>query len=274
MNREADLIWNKDGSIYHLGIRPEELAPTILTVGDPDRVDLVSEHLDQIHLQKHNREFKYVLGRKGNEAIGVLSTGIGTDNIDIVMHELDALAQASHTDDPLTIIRLGTSGSIREDVPLDAILVSEAAIGLDQLMYWYDFQTPEKWMDLTQGLEKLLGFRPHGTVPHAGLLAKCPSHWLKGVTLTANGFYGPQFRPTRTGTRFHDFLIQLQQNKRLRPLTNMEMETAGIYGLSSVLGHRALSVNAILASRLSNSFSKQPENTVQRMIQEVFNHII
>ena len=274
MKREADLIWNKDGSIYHLGIKPDELAPTILTVGDPDRVDLVCKHLDQILLQKHNREFKCVLGKKGNEDIGVLSTGIGTDNIDIVIHELDALAETRTSKMSLTIIRLGTSGSISNDVPLDSILVSEGAIGLEQLMYWYNFETPDRLAYLTLELEGILGFKPFGAEADLNLLAQCPEHWIKGITLTANGFYGPQFRPTRAGTRFADFLEIIQSKSSLKKLTNMEMETMGIYGLSMLLGHRALSVNAILASRLTNAFSDKPEETVERMIEEVFDHLV
>ncbi len=279
---ESELIINPDGSIYHLHLKPSEIADTIITVGDPDRVESVSKHFDTIQHKVHHREFVTHTGYLNNKRISVISTGIGTDNIDIVFNELDALVNidfATRTiKDELTaldIIRVGTSGSVNEDIDVDTILISETGIGMDGLLNFYSY---ENTIQETVYLEAFAAYlkmyfkdaKPYIASAGENLLRKFESNYKKGTTITANGFYAPQGRRLRLQQEFPNFIevINKFRHKHFR-ITNLEMETAGIYGLGKLLGHNCLSVNAILANRIHHGFSNYPDKIINKMIEEV-----
>jgi len=281
---EADLIINPDGSIYHLNILPEDVADTIITVGDPDRVEEVTKHFDSIELKKGKREFKTQTGYLGKNRITVVSTGIGTDNIDIVLNELDALVNinfetrtVNETLKSLNIIRVGTSGSIREDIEVGTILASSYGLGLDALMSYYeqDISIEDKYLlqTITQHLPKL-NSKPYLTSGSQKLLKKIAFDMPQGITATAPGFYAPQGRQVRAKIS-HPNLIEKLGSFQLKTqrITNLEMETAGIYALANALGHHALSVNAILAQRIKLQFAKNPDKIVEDMIVKVLERI-
>jgi uridine phosphorylase len=277
----AELILNEDGSIYHLHLKPGEVAETIITVGDPGRVDDVSKHFDNIQHKSQYREFISHTGYLNNKHLTVISTGIGTDNIDIVMNELDALfnidLKTRTVKDELTslnIIRLGTSGSVNEEIDLDSIIMSEFAIGLDGLLNFY---VHENSIWETVYLEAFGNhIKPHfdGIKPYmAGgsekLLNKFEHAFNKATTISLGGFYGPQGRALRAKNEFEGLVNVLNRfrHKHFR-ISNLEMETSGIYGMGKVLGHQCLSVSAILADRTRNTFSPQPKKVVEKMIEQ------
>ncbi|HBO30885.1 MAG TPA: phosphorylase [Leeuwenhoekiella sp.] len=282
----SEFILNEDGSIYHLHLQPHQIAQTIITVGDPDRVDTVTQHFDSIECSVQKREFKTTTGVYQGKRITVISTGIGTDNIDIVLNELDALVnidfktrmlKPEHT--ALQIIRLGTSGSIQKDIPVDAVLLSEKALGFDVLLHFYQSKTIRD-QDLEQAFVAHTNWNPEKSIPYAvsanaSLLKhfKTEAHYT-GITATNVGFYGPQGRQLRLKTEDSALNNKLEtfEHKGER-ITNLEMETSGIYGLSTLLGHQALSINAILANRATGVFSKNPANTVNQMILAAFDRI-
>lgn len=282
----SELILNPDGSIYHLNLFPEDIASTIITVGDPDRVGEVSKYFDSIEVKKGKREFHTHTGYFAGKRLTVISTGIGTDNIDIVLNELDALAnidfasrQVKDEKKQLSFIRIGTSGSIQPDIPVDSFLMSTSAIGLDGLLHFYgDGQHRNKAME--SEFMKHSGWHKFHIAPYAvdfdAVLAEVftSNQMQMGITVTNSGFYGPQGRSLRLAPRiryFHKLLIEFQfQDQRI---TNLEMETAGIYGLAKLLGHRAVSLNAILANRATGEFSTQPGKTVDSLIQYVLKKI-
>lgn len=281
----SELIINPDGSIYHLNLRPEQIADTIITVGDPDRVALVTGYFDEIELEVRKREFVSTTGRVGKTRLTVVSTGIGTDNIDIVLNELDALAnidfdsrepKAKHKE--LRIIRVGTSGALQKDTPLDSLLVSEYAVGLDGLMLFYQETKNADCRALATQLQahapNELPLRIYAGKASDELLKEFEDLGPKGITLTAPGFYAPQGRNLRGYARREAFLDRfLQFEWRDRRLTNLEMETAAIYGLSNLLGHQAISLNALLANRSTGAFSQNPKATVIRLIEQVLEQL-
>lgn len=275
---ESELILNPDGSIYHLNLLPGDLAETIITVGDQERVEQVSSHFDRVELRKQKREFTCHTGHLGQKRISVISTGIGTDNIDIVFNEIDALFNVDFETrkvkeelTTLNFIRLGTSGCLQEDIPVDQILVSETAIGIDNLNNFYDQGEEAKDGNLEQALALVFG--AHFNIYSVKSSSELSSQFLKdtdfiaGNTFTSIGFYGPQGRQIRTqvkNDRFLDHLAAIQwDGKRI---TNLEMETSGIYLLAHMLGHKAVSINALLANRALGTFSENPKATVDKMI--------
>lgn len=275
MINESELILNADGSIYHLNLLPEDLASTVITVGDPDRVAKVSKHFDRIELKKGKREFITHTGYLGNRRLTVISTGIGTDNIDIVLNELDALANIDFANrtvktslTSLDIIRIGTSGAVQQDVEMGTILASAYGIGLDALMNYYqgsyDGEEQALQVELAEYFSAL-NLKPYVAKAGASLLDRIAFDLPKGVTLTAPGFYAPQGRTVRSTNTIPNFinLISSFQYKDQR-FTNLEMETAGIYALANMFGHQALSINAILASRIDGRFSSAPEEVVDK----------
>ncbi|WP_313156910.1 nucleoside phosphorylase [Sphingobacterium multivorum] len=284
MINASELILNADGSIYHLNLLPEDLAGTVITVGDPDRVAKVSKYFDRIELKKGKREFITHTGYLGNKRLTVISTGIGTDNIDIVLNELDALANidfANRTVKPtlssLHIVRIGTSGAVQQDVEMGTILASAYGVGLDALMNYYQGSYDGEEQALQVELAKYfsaLNLNPYVAKAGAGLLDRIAFDLPKGVTLTAPGFYAPQGRTVRSTNTIPNFidLINSFQYKGQR-FTNLEMETAGIYALANMFGHQALSINAILASRVDGQFSSAPEEVVDKAIQIVLERI-
>lgn len=281
----ADLIINPDGSIYHLNLLPEDIADTVITVGDLDRVPAISKHFDSIEVKKGKREFITHTGYIGKKRITVLSTGIGTDNIDIVLNELDALVNIDFTSrevkkelKSLDIIRIGTSGSIQADIPMGSILASSFGLGFDALMNYYIHQLSGDEHSLLDSIKShfshLKGIHPYLTAADAGLLQRIGKDMEQGITATAPGFYAPQGRQVRAKNAVPDFITQLNSFKEGKyRLTNLEMETAGIYALAKALGHKALSVNAILASRVKFAFSSQPDQVVEKAIQMVLERL-
>ncbi|MEO6132900.1 MAG: nucleoside phosphorylase [Saprospiraceae bacterium] len=269
---ESELILNADGSIYHLALRPGEIGNTIILVGDQDRVSKVSQYLDRIEFKKQKREFVTHTGWLGEKKITVLSTGIGTDNIDIVINELDALVnidfetrQVKPSLQSLSFIRIGTSGAIHPDVNLDDVVASRYAIGTDALGHYFE-------------VEK----QPHPLLPPWSYLtgrydfdlSHFPIPFTEGITLTCPGFYNPQGRVLRIASKYNLPVEKLNSILiKNTPITNLEMETAGIYLLADLLGHKAISFNAILAQRLIGAFSSNPEKTIDELIKNVLNWI-
>jgi len=277
----TDLILNKDGSVYHLNLLPEDLADDIITVGDPDRVGEVSKHFDKVELRKGKREFITHTGYIGSKRISVISTGIGTDNIDIVLNELDALVNIDldrrvYLDKlkSLNIIRIGTSGAMQTDIPIDSILVSEYAVGLDALMAFYTYEASREEKAILRAIVSqapaFKPLKPYVCAASKLLLRKIGKDLPRGITVTAPGFYAPQGRELRYTKSISNFIKQLSSiSKDNWRLTNLEMETSGIYGLANILGHQAISVNAILASRVKYEFSKNPGKTIDKTIKLV-----
>ena len=278
---ESELIINPDGSIYHLHLKPHEISDVVITVGDPDRVEAVSRHFDSIQHKVHHREFYTHTGFLNNKRLTVISTGIGTDNIDIVMNELDALANIDFETrtvkenlTSLQIIRMGTSGAVSELVPMDSIIISEVAIGMDGLMNFYEF---ENSIQETIYLEAFINhikpyfkeIKPYIASAAPALLERFEKKFAKGTTVTASGFYGPQGRTLRAKNEFKNFATVINQFRHTHfRIANLEMETAGIYGFGKLLGHQCLSINAILADRVNQTFSADPQKIIDTMIQE------
>ncbi len=284
MINDSELILNADGSIYHLNLKPEDIADTIIFVGDPDRVPEVSKYFDDIEIRKGKREFITHTGHVNGKRLTVISTGIGTDNIDIVLNELDALLNFDFETrnlkseiKSLDIIRIGTSGSIQGNIAMGTILASEFAIGFDTLMQYYQKPYTAKETEIQKAvIEKFhdLTFKPY--VAHASerLLKQFAHDIPKGVTMTAPGFYGPQGRNLRSQNTYPQLIKQantFQVNGY--QITNLEMETAGIYALSNMLGHHAISINAILASRVNETFASNPKEIVDKAIRMVLERL-
>ncbi len=282
---DSELILNPDGSIYHLNLRPEHLAKTIITVGDPDRVAKVSRLFDEVEFKMQKREFVTHTGTLNGKRLSVISTGIGTDNIDIVFNELDALVnidfktrtiKPEHTS--LDIIRIGTSGCLQADVPVNSLLISSYGIGLDGLLNYYPLENTKEEADLLEAFTSHLD-ESHIPTPYlapgsTSLADRVGAGMMRGITLTCPGFYAPQGRVLRLKPTTTDFIKKLNtfQHQHYR-LTNFEMETAGIYGLSKALGHQALSCNAILANRITHEFSQKPKEIVEELIETVLERL-
>ncbi|MBI1305939.1 MAG: phosphorylase [Bacteroidetes bacterium] len=276
--KDSELILRQDGSIYHLAIKPHQLANRIITVGDPDRVSMVSKYFDHIYSTAKNREFVIHTGRIGNTDLTCMSTGMGSGNIDIVMNELDALVnidlekrhhKTQHT--ALTIVRVGTSGSISDEIHPGEILYSSVAIGLEGIMLWYRQsernKTEEQWHEALNKTE--LPIDPYVTTPDAELENHFSGIFKKGITLTTAGFYAPQSRSLRLEPVVDDLIGNLMQvRKGAERITNIEMETAAIYGLAAGMGHKAMSVNAILANRITGEFASNPDQIVIEAIEK------
>jgi len=275
----SELIINNDGSIYHLNLLPEDLATTIITVGDPDRVSSVTKYFDTIEVSKQKREFKTETGYYKGKRITVISTGIGTDNIDIVFNELDALVnidfesrtiKPNHTS--LDIVRIGTSGTIQNTIPIDSILISELAVGFDSLLHFYDSKHIQH-KSISEAIVTQTSWSEDKSKPYVvsydeNLGNKFKSNSvINGFTATNVGFYGPQSRTLRLALQDDELNDKLANfSFEGNQITNLEMETAGIYGLAKLLGHKAVSMNAILANRATGDFSENPDRIVDDLI--------
>lgn len=285
--KESELILNPDGSVYHLNLKPENLANTIITVGDPDRVNSITKHFDSIEFSTRKREFHTQTGTYKNKRITVISTGIGTDNIDIVFNELDALVNIDLSTreikknlTSLNIIRIGTSGSIQKHIPIDSFLISEKAVGFDSLLHFYesehiqDIKTSEALMQHTNWSKKKSN--PYVVNGNAALNSLLSSNQtISGFTATNVGFYGPQGRVLRLPIQDTNLNNKLASfNFEGKPITNLEMETAGIYGIANLLGHKALSMNAIIANRATGEFSNSPKAVVNKLIEYTLNKLV
>jgi uridine phosphorylase len=285
---ESELILNPDGSIYHLNLLPDEIASTIITVGDQDRVELISSHFDTIELKKQHREFKTHTGTYKGKRISVLSTGIGPDNIDIVFNELDALVNIDFNTrliknqlTSLNIVRVGTSGGLQPEMEVDSIVASDIGIGFDNLLHFYKGEPGLFDLDFSEAFVKHTNWNQDNSVPyvvHADpeLRKKFTSENIKrGITTTNVGFYGPQGRILRLALQdpgMNNKIASFEYNGR--KVTNLEMETAAIYGMSKLLGHKALSLNVILANRANGSFSSNPKAAMKRLIQQTLDIIV
>ncbi len=280
----SELILNPDGSIYHLNIRPEHLATTIITVGDPERVAEVSKHFDEVEFQFGKREFHTHTGKIGNKRLSVISTGIGTDNIDIVFNELDALVnidletrevKENHT--TLDFIRIGTSGCLQADIPIDSFLVSSYGLGTDGLGLFYEYEMSPETAAIHQSITQQFDFplQPYLVEGSNELIQQICPDFLTGITTTCTGFYGPQGREVRLKSKVAQLLPSMGsfRYKDIR-MTNFEMETAGIYLMAKLLGHRAISCNALLANRINHEFSSQPKETTEKLIQTVLERLV
>jgi len=284
----AELILSPNGRIYHLDLLPKEISPTIILVGDPGRVGQVSKRFDEILFQRVHREFITHTGIIDDIPISVVSTGIGTDNIDIVINELDALVnidlttgkiKEKHT--TLTFIRIGTSGSLHPSIPLDSLLLNTHSLGLDNLLSFYDFEENALLKKLEYKIFSkypalgTLPIKPYLTGADDSLVKLFEKGMQKGITLTAPGFYGPQGRQLRLNSRMRNLLENIAISEREETsITNFEMETSGIYGLSTLLNHKAISCNVILANRPQNIFSKQANQSIEQLIDYVLSQII
>lgn len=289
MFQASELILNPDGSVYHLHLQPEQIASTIITVGDPDRVEAVSKYFDRIDTKVQKREFVTHTGELNGKRLSVISTGIGTDNIDIVLNELDALVNIDltyktikETPTILDFIRIGTSGSMQKEVEVDSFLVSEIAMGLDGLLHFYKKNQSSNFLrELEQAFKEYgrmndltLPIAPYFAKGDAALIQQIGKGMQRGITITCPGFYGPQCREIRIKSEIKNMLDTIEAFEfQDRRCTNFEMETAGIYGLAGLLGHRAISCNAILANRQTGRFSTQPQQTTERLIQLVLERL-
>lgn len=275
----SELILNTRGAIYHLDLRPEELAETIITVGDPGRVAAVSQHFDAIEFRSQHREFITHTGRMGSKRLSVVSTGIGPDNIDIVLTELDALANIDfQTREPyptrksLNIIRLGTSGSLQADIPVDTLVASSFAIGLDNLLHYYMHSTnPDEAFMLrefsTHTRLDTTPIRPYIAEGSIHLRSAFADKMTAGITITCPGFYGPQGRVLRAPIAIPHLIDALGTfSSRGHRVTNFEMESSAIYGLGRLLGHQCLSISTIVANRIKGNFSADGDKAVNQMI--------
>jgi len=275
---ESELILLK-GRVYHLNLRPDQIAETIIMVGDPDRVAKVSTYFDKIEHQVSSRELVTHTGTIGGKRISVVSSGMGTDNVELVMTELDALVNIDFETrmvkehlTSLEMIRIGTSGSLQQDIPLDTHLASEAALGLDTLMSFYEWKNDEVGEEVVQHVKDKfqLPFLPYFANADTGLLEKYGHGMQRGVTITAPGFYAPQGREIRLKPAVSGFIDALaEMNLPHGRFTNLEMETAGYYAMARLLGHKMVSLNALIANRASKSFSKNHERVVDKLIRLV-----
>lgn len=285
--KESELILNPDGSVYHLNIKPEHIARDVIFVGDQDRVVEITRHFDHIEHTTQKREFKTQTGVYRGKRLTVISTGIGPDNIDIVLNELDALVNidfATRTVKPqhtsLNIVRIGTSGSLQPHLAVDAFLLSKYAIGTDNMLRSYDIQELTD-ADMETAFIEHTSWHNHKGRPYAvkaseALCEKFRSEEIsEGITVTAGGFYGAQGRVLRLKLQDRELNDKIDSfTFKGMHATNLEMETAAIYGLSELLGHNAVSLNAIVANRRNGTFSVDPYKAVEKLILFALNKII
>ena len=283
---ESELIINARGAVYHLDLRPDELAHNIIIVGDPDRVGMVSKYFDKIDVSRQHREFVTHTGTIGKKRITCTSTGIGPDNIDIVLNEFDALVNIDFETrmirkelTTLNIIRIGTSGSLQADVPVDSWVAGTHGLGLDNLLNYYRFEHNEQEKELLQSFVTQTQLHsqicnPYISLASPSLLKHFVEGFHHGITVTCPGFYGPQGRVLRLGIRNPE-LIDSLTNFRFgqHRITNFEMETSAIYGLGRLLGHHCLSLNAIIANRIAKEFTKDAHSLVDGLIRKVLETI-
>ena len=277
--RKSELILNPDGSVYHLNLQPEQIATNIIFVGDQYRVDKISKHFDSIEFTTQKREFKTTTGTYKNKQFSIISTGIGPDNIDIVLNELDALVNINlATRKPkekltsLNIVRIGTSGSLQADIPVDSYIISSHALDLNGMLHSYqieDISNPE----IENAFVKHTNWSSQKAAPilienNKELENKLTSSaTFQGITATAGGFYGPQGRVLRLALQDSELNQKIDSfSFNEHRITNLEMETSAIYGLSKLLGHNACSISAIMANRANGTFSKDPEKLIASLI--------
>lgn len=290
---ESELVLNPDGSVYHLALRPEHIGDLVLVAGDPDRIARISQRFDRIEHRSQNREFVAHTGTLRGKRITALATGIGTDNVDIVMSELDALVnidlerrtpRKEHRS--LTIVRMGTCGALQEDIPVDTFVVSHAGLGMDNVLHYYAHEQTDDELRLWQAVLHHLEWPDNLPVPY---IAQGDPELVKllgegahiGLTATSGGFYGPQGRQLRAVPAVHELNEQMagfryrdERSGRDIRITNYEMETSALYGLSGLLGHRACTICAVVANRLRKEYSKNHHAAIDRMIDQVLDRLV
>ena len=280
---ETDLIINPDGSVYHLNLKPEHVSEKIITVGDPSRVHRISSHFDNVDFEMNKREFITHTGMYKGKRLTVISTGMGTDNVEILMNELDALfnidlktREVKEKPTSLKIVRIGTSGSIQEDMRLGTHVMGKYGIGMDPMMHFYEFEMGTFEKEIAKSLQKAIGlpYSPYVVKGSEELIELFKDLMTPGNTLTCHGFYGPQGRTLRVPIKYPDLVDKLTYfHHNDFWISNLEMETAGYYGLAKVLGHEMISLNAIIANRVRNRFSKDPNKVIDSLIKKVLDRI-
>jgi len=280
---DTDLIINPDGSIYHLNLKPNQLSEKIITVGDPSRVHRVSKHFDSVDFEMNRREFITHTGHYKGKKLTVISTGMGTDNVEILMNELDAVfninlktREDNKTTKKLKIVRIGTSASIQESIPVGAHLMSEHGIGLDPMAHFYQMEMSTAEKKVCEGIQKAIGlpYVPYCVKGSEELIKKFKNETTLGNTVTCHGFYAPQGRKLRVPIKYPNLIKELNYfHQDDFWLTNLEMETAGYYALAKILGHEMISLNAIVANRITEEFSENPNQIVDDLIVKVLETI-
>lgn len=282
---ESDLILRPDGSVFHLNLLPKHISETVICVGDPNRVNQVSEYFDDIDFEMNQREFITHVGKYNGKKVTVISTGIGTDNVEIFLTELDALVNIDFkTREPksrrkkLKIIRIGTSGALQEDIPLNSELVSQYAVGLDNLMNFYPLEQTDFERQIGADIQNKAGlaFTPYVVKGSELLRTQIAFDMIEGNSVTSPGFYAPQGRIIRLPVQYPRLQEDLTYYHNAESdfwLTNFEMETAGYYAMCRMLGHEALSVNAMIVNRVLNKVSKDPNKVIKSLIKKVLDRI-
>lgn len=283
---ESELILDKRGAVYHIGARPEEIAETVILVGDPARVAEVSKHFDSTEFKLQHREFITHTGYIGKKRLTVLSTGIGPDNIDIAMNELDALVNIdleTRTLKPsltsLNIIRLGTSGSLRKDISVDSFVAGTFGLGFDNVMHFYNTPNTETERNIINAFRGHTGLSAGNVIPYIyegnkELKNIFSNGYHHGITVGCPGFYGPQGRILRLELAYPGLIDKLTTFKYEEHfISNFEMESSAIYGLGKALGHRCISLNVIVANRIAQQFSKDSAAAVDSLIRHSLNII-
>ncbi len=283
MIKHSELILNPDGTIFHLHLKPENISDQIILVGDPARIDTIASHFSKIDFSVQNREFKTITGWYNNKRLSVISTGIGTDNIDIVVNELDALAnidlearKIKEEKKSLNIVRIGTSGGLQDDLPVNTFVVSKKSIGFDGLLNFYANRNAVSDLDFEEAFRAYTGWdkslpSPYVVDASEDLLSKFESdEFAMGVTISAPGFYGPQGRELRLPLAHPQLNEKIESfsHKGLR-ITNFEMESSAIYGLSKLLGHKALTVCLIIANRVTLTANENYRDEMRKLIDKV-----
>jgi len=277
----SELIINDRGAIYHLNVRPEEIADTIITVGDPERVASVSKYFDRVEHKLAHREFITHTGTIGQKRISVLSTGIGPDNIDIVLNEIDALANINFDTRTIndqkksvSIIRMGTCGSLQGEVGVNELVAGTHGLGIDNVLHFYERENNEEEKAILAAFDDHTKISAHKIQPYiatasAGLLKHFTEGYSHGITVTCPGFYGPQGRILRLPLKMPNLVDQMTSFRYgQHRIANFEMETSAIYGLCNLLGHQCLSINVIIANRVKKEYSKDMGKAVDHMIQK------
>lgn len=283
----SELIINNDGSIFHLHLKPEHVAETIILVGDQDRVDVISNFFDKIELKIQNREFVTHTGHYKGKRISVVSTGIGTDNIDIVVNELDAVVNIDlntrtikENKTKLNLIRIGTSGALQKNIPIDTFLVSEKSIGFDGLLNFYANRDQISDLEFEKAFVSYMSWNKQLASPYVveaseKLLNSIGKDLMKGVTIAAPGFYGPQGRILRINLSDPDLNNKIENFEyKGQKITNFEMESSAIYGLSKHLGHNALTICNIIANRVTKEYSADYKKSIKKLVLLILDRIV
>ncbi|MBP5413471.1 MAG: nucleoside phosphorylase [Bacteroidales bacterium] len=286
MIKASEMPVNADGSVYHLNLQPQELAHKIILVGDPGRVPMISAHLDTIEVRKQNREIVVHTGTYHGKRISILSTGMGTDNIDIVINELDALVnidlqqrtvKPEHT--TLELVRLGTCGGLHPDMEVNSFIASRYSLGMDGLIHYYQHSSDIHEYDIENAFLQAVQWKPEFPRPYAiacnsDMFRRMAYDMPQGITLTASGFYAPQCRVLRHELGMDNFCEQLQNvSCGNMHFTNMEMETSALYGLSRIMGHKALTICVVIANRATKTFSRDYHPAMEQLVQTALERI-